>query len=83
MLPLNFVNYSPELLSFVYVCVRAYVLSLSVLPHSLDAVDRSLQAPLYNYTEKELCDPGSHDDVIIHLEPYILECEEDKWPYLH
>ena len=34
------------------------------------------------YTElykKDLDDPDNHDDVIIHLEPDILECEV-KWP---
>ena len=34
------------------------------------------------YTEelykKDLNDPDNHDDVITHLEPYILECEV-KW----
>ena len=28
--------------------------------------------------EKDLHDPDNHDDVITHLEPDILECE-DKW----
>ena len=34
------------------------------------------------YTEelykKDLCDPGNHDGVLIHLEPDILECKV-KW----
>ena len=28
--------------------------------------------------KKDLCDPDNHNDVITHLEPYILECEV-KW----
>ena len=28
-----------------------------------------------NYTKKDLYDPDSHDGVITHLEPDILECE--------
>ena len=31
-----------------------------------------------NYTKKDLHDPDSHDGVITHLEPDILECEV-KW----
>ena len=31
-----------------------------------------------NCTKKDLHDPDNHDDVIIHLEPDILECEV-KW----
>ena len=34
-----------------------------------------------NLYKKGLNDPNNHDDVIIHLEPYILECEV-KWVFM-
>ena len=35
-------------------------------------------ARIHRTVQKDLHDPANHDDVIIHLEPDILECEV-KW----
>ena len=41
-------------------------------------IKKRLQHTQKNYTNKDLHDPDSHDCVITHLEPDILECEL-KW----
>ena len=41
-------------------------------------IKKSWQKYTENLYKKDLHDPGNHNDVITHLEPYILECKV-KW----
>ena len=43
-----------------------------------EAIKKMLQEYTEELYEKDLHDLDNHDGVITHLEPDILECEEDK-----
>ena len=50
-------------------------MNINVLLHSAADIKKRWQEYTEELYKRDLHDPDNHDDVIIHLEPHILECE--------